>query len=394
MPVKRFRSEVAKLENLYLASRYAFRVARDQLHKDIRAGEVDPEVPVDVVLDEGSRTITTGYELRRNLKDRYLGILRQTIFVRLISALEVFLIDTIKFLFLHRRDLFHRDDKIEFHYGELLSTNSMSQVLTKIIDRECRRVQNQGFKVLTSYYRKRLGIDFSKGPVSLSCLEEIHDRRHLIVHRLGKTDFCYRRKYSNSVPRLTVGESYLFSTTERAKAFVSFVSDKANQHASEPAQRPFKGGTCVVKLELADVSPDAVSMLDPGYHFIADDKVVCLRDIVDSHTGSETERTLLLQGEPKVVKQYIKFLRKLQKSGAITIQGKEELTKGYRCKLPHETVLEIAKMLPGPPFPRDVHKQIAQTFEISNKQASAAISLILEDEELFGIVGRKYKRGH
>ena len=41
-------------------------------------------------------------------------------------------------------------------------------------------------------------------------MEEYHDRRHLLVHRLGKADEQFRKKYNLKSQRITIEEDYLF----------------------------------------------------------------------------------------------------------------------------------------------------------------------------------------
>src|SRR4051794_2989158 len=61
---------------------------------------------------------------KRSLRKDHLRLLREILFVRVISLVEAFLVDTIRWLFMHRTDLFHRDEKLEISYRELLASES------------------------------------------------------------------------------------------------------------------------------------------------------------------------------------------------------------------------------------------------------------------------------
>ena len=71
------------------------------------------------------------------------------------------LIEMVKEIFLKRKDLFHSGNKIEFNHGELLSSENISALWTKLINKECRRLQNQGFIEVKKYYRNNFNIDFN-----------------------------------------------------------------------------------------------------------------------------------------------------------------------------------------------------------------------------------------
>jgi hypothetical protein len=131
--------------------------------------------------------------------------LRETIFVRLVSALEVFLTDIVREVYAGRRDLLESDTHIELSYRYLSSLRSTSDLITFLVDRDCRALTSGGFKKTTKYYRERLGIDIG-GLSHFNSLSEIHERRHLLVHRLGFTDEQYRHMYGSDRRRVSIDD--------------------------------------------------------------------------------------------------------------------------------------------------------------------------------------------
>lgn len=141
------------------------------------------------------------YDYLRKLEKSYGKYLREILLTRLISNLEVFLINIIKEIFLQRKDLFYKGKLIEFSQNELLSTESLSQLWTKIINKECRNLQNQGFAEIKKYYLITFGIDFNQSSISVKYLENLHEIRHLLIHRLGRVDSSYLHKYNFKVKK-------------------------------------------------------------------------------------------------------------------------------------------------------------------------------------------------
>src|SRR5204862_1595218 len=112
----------------------------------IHTGELEPQsfVLFDNKDLESHELLRGAHNFLHKVKTQFPRYLREAIFVRLISALEVFLIDSVRDIFLARRDLFYSADKVEFAVSEVLSADSISQVWTKVINRELRKLHGRG----------------------------------------------------------------------------------------------------------------------------------------------------------------------------------------------------------------------------------------------------------
>lgn len=264
MSILKLRSETTQLEQLYAASLYSANLASAQLGTAPEA-VIDLAKPVDVLRDAPGYITPTGYQLRRYLHRRYQAQLREVLLVRLVSALEVFLIETLVSLFMARKDLFAKKDVVEFNYGELLGATSITHLWSRVIQKECRRLQSQGYIEIRRFYQSRIGIDFYRSQVNERAMDEMHDRRHVLVHRLGKTDSFYRHKYSSTDTALTVDEAYLLRSFRDVRLLASYIDSKVIDLAKQGRQVGIDPRSYRVRIDLIDVSESFIPMLEQTY---------------------------------------------------------------------------------------------------------------------------------
>lgn len=53
-------------------------------------------------------------------------------------------------------------------------------------------------------------------------MQEYHDRRHLLVHRLGETDSQYRKKYNANTKSISISDDYIIGCMEDKKPTVKW----------------------------------------------------------------------------------------------------------------------------------------------------------------------------
>jgi hypothetical protein len=108
---------------------------------------------------------------------------------------------------------------VELKQSDILSAKSTTEIFNKIINKELRRLSSGGFSEIVKYYKKTLLIDIAEIKPKREIIEEYHQRRHLLVHRLGKTDQFYRDRYNFSEPNITVEKYYLEHCFEDFREF-------------------------------------------------------------------------------------------------------------------------------------------------------------------------------
>jgi len=97
----------------------------------------------------------------------------------------------------------------------------------ELINNECRQLTSQGFNYSKKFYESRFKVRFSDSSVALSTIEEIHDRRHLFVHRGGKVDTTYQRKYKSDKQigdKLEISEQYFYDSVNALLSLADYVT--------------------------------------------------------------------------------------------------------------------------------------------------------------------------
>jgi hypothetical protein len=373
-----FRLEISRLRQLYFTAKYATNETASSISTKLRSGQMDGNAKLyfegiedDRYLIAGS-IFAVGHRLRRQLP-RYL---RELIFIRTISALEVFLIDSIPEVFEVTKEPFKRDYVVEIPQGELLSADSLSEIFTKLINKECRSLHGGGFNEIRKYYAKTFGINFADY-CELQKLQEYHDRRHLLVHGLGRTDLAYRKRYDTKIKKLTVDETYLLESMDDLFAFATNINEQFDQRLTgirAPSTKQPVAYNCTVVVTLDTNS--GRNLVLPTCEIWMDNRLISLHDILASSTYIDEKTVeLYLQGDKDIIKNYVKRLKQYEKLGELTIlyQKSKDLKPS---KLSTEDMDKIRASLPAKPWPVSVHREIAEKLGLKASEVYKAIDLI------------------
>lgn len=328
-----------------------------------------------------------------------LDVLRETVFVRLVSALEVFLVDSIRELFRSRKDLFRRDDQVRVSIDELLTVRSHTPFLSTFLRDELRRLQNRGLASMASYFSRHFGIEIAEWDC-FDTLLEVETRRHLLVHRLGRTDEFYREKYQFKNKIVRVSGTYLDDSIALVRDFARRVAPQAEELIAAGDQVVQKRAETQhrVRWVLSDFDDIGHRAVQPSKTFIVGDQLTAVQDL-------EVERRLLngclsitVAGERAVVRHFGVILKRLARRGHLVIASKVVLHPGpprrrfeIVCSLPDEMIAEIARGLPFGPLHLSDEKRLAQAHSTSRSQIGKALRIIRADPELRELVGTDTK---
>ena len=104
--------------------------------------------------------------------------------------------------------------------------------------------------------------------------------------------------------------------------------------------------------------------------------------------------TLMLKGDRETVRAYLRKVKSFAKKGHLSIvrqdvykNQKGDEKRQLPPKLDSDTIEKIARRLPVKPWPKGIHKKIANDLAVSNTQCSRAINLILSDDSLSLLIG-------
>ena len=317
--------------------------------------------------------------------------LRSVLYVRLISALEVYLIDSIKYAFIKNPYILPSQKKIlEVQYSKLIRTDSITDLKWSIAEKETRKLHSGGFKDVVKYYNSQLKISLSDLGINLFKLEKFHDRRHLLVHRMGKTDPSYRHKYNDRSTTIRVSSEELddlISTIRTLSSKLQVALEAAIANTSKPNEDELFIGE--VEFEILD--GEFPEILNQDYCFVSKDRFIRNSDLfkIKAPKGSSTY-TMQIHCTNQDVALIRSVLKRLKKKNLINVTSNDPIGNiiPRKSDLPIEELADIAKMLP----PRNdwkigIHKDLATILGTSIRSARKIVFSILSDEALLEHLG-------
>jgi len=387
------RAELNNLKELHAASNFAFEQTEEVLrYRAQHKRSLDPNVPF--------LKLPSRYKHKKSYSIKMRGQLRELIFIRLISVLEAYLVDSIRdVFFLNKQPFKDQDVQITFTQAEILSTSSMSYVLSKIINKECRRLTSGGFTEIAKYYRSHFNIDLHSISPGKAAMSEYHERRHLFVHRLGKPDTKYRQTYGFLGNQLDVDENYLTDCITHFRTYIEtihghlkLIVDSADSPPNSPSRASIKYLVILEKDRTSDPS-----LINEDFHFWVGDEIYALRDILRSKKFiDDRDCQILIAGAPDVLSTYDKHLKRAQRQGRflVSVQEKVGLFKQKTNSTINDTQLDLIRQaLPPQPWPTGIHKVVAEQLVLANSQVSYAIKLLISrgefSHQLNGVVLEK-----
>lgn len=305
---KRFQAEMKRLKRLKGVADYSFKEAREKMLSEIKSGALG--IADEINLGESFKI----FNLVGVLKGQASRYLRELIFVRAISALEVYLIDSIKEIADINPAFFKSDEKLEISRSKLFSSNSLSSLLMEVINKDCRGLGSGGFSEITKYYRNKLNIDYSSLHPGLRILEEYHDRRHILVHRLGKVDEKYAHKYNFIAKKLSVEDEYLMKALNDLELFSQEHSALIMNYVFEvPFQELTTFYRCACVLE-GNISQN--DFLKPNFTLTSG---VVLENLLKVSRVNNGRIIFVLEGEKNHVREYAHLLKSGHRLGKIQL---------------------------------------------------------------------------
>jgi len=146
-------------------------------------------------------------------RDVYPQLLRSTLLIRTVATYEALLTDAIREVAERSDRPFLTNQILEIPQDHLLALLREGRLLEHIVSKTTRSLSSGGFKQIRKFY-KTLGIDLIPTNSTLQEFEEIHQRRHLYVHRAGEADAAYCKTFPHVGAMqdkvIPVDEEYIF----------------------------------------------------------------------------------------------------------------------------------------------------------------------------------------
>lgn len=260
-------------------------------------------------------------------KDVYPEILRSTLLIRVVAAYEAYLVDAVEEVSLRSTNPFMSDGRLDFSQEQLLTINSNEGLFSYIVQKTLRSLSSGGLKEIRKFYQGRMGLDLIADESEFNAVAEIHDRRHLFVHKSGYADAQYEHKY----PDLGIAEGKLISVPEAYLVNAIKTLDRSALHIKtnlealfpSPPVRSYMEGNLVLQDQpehlrylcfhpLLEEGRDGIDDLSLS---IDDDRI--LKDIVVWKSDDGEEIRLLVGGGSQDMKTLGLHLQQQEKKGHI-----------------------------------------------------------------------------
>lgn len=384
--IEKFTQEMDALEYLHAGTIFAYDKARGRLEQEIDSGELSLDRPIQHTLSKDySKNIANPNtpELKRLFKKTYPAYLREVIFVRVISTLEVFLVDRYREIFTARPELFGKQDvKVEFTTAHILAFRSVSEIASELINKECRALNKDGFEGILKAYRSRLQIELSDSPLDINRLKESHDRRHLLVHRLGYTDKLYKHKYSASDDRVDVSRDYLIECFGSVREYAAYVIRTTEVLFRRIEAFPIIPPAVIAVIRLKINDSQGAAAIVPTQLFLHGETTVAIGDILHSFEYDNLIYTIRLKSHRKIVDSYVNFVERLQYECHLEIIDTQYFRQTKTDLLSAESIRLIKKRMQDQAgVSSDNITSIAEDLNMTTKQVKSGLKILRELDE-------------
>ncbi len=239
-----FHKSLQRIRLLYEVTIHSYQLVYESGRERLRKKEARDE-KVEIKLQDGT--------VKRHVKifafqarDVYPQLLRSTLLIRLVAAYEAFLIDTIEEVAQRSDEPFISDRRLDLPQAQVLALDRDRAIKQYIVEKTTRQLTSGGLEEIRRFYSASLKTDVLAPGQSLSELEEIHERRHLYVHRGGYADrqYCHRFQQSGYVPGqlLPVDEPYLLKAIDVLYNSALHVRNSAQSRYPNPPSWRYESG--------------------------------------------------------------------------------------------------------------------------------------------------------
>lgn len=269
-----FEKELRRLKQLYDFTVHVYEKEHERLEPLAR--EASPGNSITTGVAETTHDIISLYHATSRF---YPNKLRELLLVSVVTILEAYLVDLVHEIFDRDVSPFLRNGVVEVNLSKLLTFSSVEAIQDDYLQSETRKLSNKGFKETRSYFNRCFGIDFGSLGVTISNIKEMHDRRHLFVHRNGICDAQYAHRYPKSQyrvgQRLEVSHDYIISVFTSFYDFALGVRNEAlDKHPRSTRKKQ------VVKGKAAKNSSDDAKLLVRGEITVdVQETIVAMREL-------------------------------------------------------------------------------------------------------------------
>ncbi|MDG5854384.1 hypothetical protein [Clostridium beijerinckii] len=392
-----FSREIKNLRRWYYGTIYSYNISskfiNDNYRKEEKKGNRTP-VYYNNIEEQEYLIQQSHLTLKAMYQKKYPSYIKDLIVIRVISALEVFLVDSIAEVFVVNKNPFitkkNSDKVIELRESEILAKDSLSYIYSKIINDISSNLHRQGFKEISKYYNNILKINFNNFRYKINDMEygkerieRLHDVRHVLVHRLGVTDSVYRNKFNEDNKKIHISEEELLNMFKYILGFAKYVNDNLeilyfNDQNIYKEKKDYIENNIIVEKPYDSIN----KYIDLKFNFIVDGQVCIVKDILNSFRyGKNYEIILNISGDDIIINKYTSILKRQCKKNSINIKVQKIRRVFKKNDISKDEIDKVKANLPKErPWEKNIHKRIAEKLGMSNTRVSKIIDLIFNKE--------------
>lgn len=337
---RKFRTEWNRIKRIYLVTIFSYGETIERIEEEVKSKEIGLG---EEFIYNGEVLARSPRELTKNLSNRYATMLGESLFVRLISIMELYFSDVLNELSKLTFDPFKTQDSKEFKVAELLSLDDISEIQNKIIKNKIRGIVLGGFPTINKFFKNKLQIDFNNSNLDLTVIEELYSRRNLLVHAGGIIDDIYANIYGGTKGRsLKVEEEYFLNSLTNIFDLIVFINTNLEtKHdfsllkvkkvkAQNTDNIPIPKSNRIGKASFNAVFKTTTSLnrfLDEEFVFGFQQKYKLKEILLNKTVTNELEAFWDIEGDATITGTYIGFMKLMNKKGLF--DSYKVLSKSY-----------------------------------------------------------------
>jgi len=232
-----FNLNYERLNRWYLATLVSYENSQEKLLPIIKKRRGKREKVFFKENDYGERHLIQHdlTDLNKKYGKGYAQFLDEMVLIRLVTLIEVYLVDMIESSFYYDKTKFFKTGKYEINISEFLKKDKklLEQDYINRITNKCGRA---GFHEIGKFYTKTFKINFTEFNVAnptdssrnfnYTSLRQLHDTRHLIIHKMGKVDKKYQADYNYTKKKVNLSIDDIFFYFDLINHFANFIKDE------------------------------------------------------------------------------------------------------------------------------------------------------------------------
>lgn len=340
-----FLTEIDKYKRLYFRTIYCFtefsKNIKNKFKDDFSKYEESPIIyddgflPECIIVDNNIRSMCI------HLSHIDKIIIGQMVLIRVVSALEKSLISLLGNIFNINKQYFYTQNDYIIKESELLSLENINTLHNNILEKIQRNLHNQGFKEICRYYKKIFNVDLHSFNCKIDSklynivnIEQYHDLRHLLVHKLGEIDKQYKQSYGYRFLFTPYNMSTMFLVFE--KFYVFYLKQTENLFLPQKLIKVEEEISYTCNIEITIINDEAKSIFSNYFSFKFKDNLIRAKDICSNFFISDNKISLKLNSNRRYVSKYIGFIKKEERKGNLIIDKLYFINKQQRIPLSKE----------------------------------------------------------